>query len=137
MPAQRNIGPTIKELYASGLSYNEIVEKLGCAKSTVAFHINDTTWRKSYQRKAQRHRDNVEFLKRERGGKCEICGFDLSMRALHFHHRIPAEKKFALSEKKGMALENMKVEAEKCALVCGNCHTMIHQNLLECPPAKK
>lgn len=137
MPKQRNIGDRIKELYSKGNSYAEIVKILNCSKSSVSHHINPVTRKNIYERKAQRHRDYTQILKEERGGKCETCDFDKSFRALQFHHRIPSEKSFKISQLRGATLDTLRAEADKCALVCGNCHTMIHENLIPCPPRRK
>lgn len=137
MEPKKSMGPEIKILHEGGLSYNAIVELMGCSKSTVAFHINKTTSTRIYVRKKERHRSYTDIIKTERGGKCEICSFDKSFRALHFHHRVPADKSFQISKARGATLDAMRLESNKCALVCGNCHTMIHQKILPCPPIKK
>ena len=38
-----------------------------------------------------------EAVKRK-GGKCEICGYNKNIAALHFHHKDPETKNFALSK---------------------------------------
>ena len=49
-----------------------------------------------------------------------------NMRALHFHHVEPANKRLELNAK-GIApsLETLRAEAQKCALVCSNCHAEV------------
>ena len=137
MAPYRNLGNKILELRASGLNYNEIVKSLNCSKSTVAHHCNATSRKKAYARKKSAHQNHTKLLKEERGGACEICGFNTSLRALQFHHINPAEKSFKISEYRGAAIETLRVEADKCALVCGNCHVMIHQKIIPCPPKRK
>lgn len=136
MPPYRNIGAKILELRAAGHNYNQIVEILECSKSTVAHHCNATSRKKAYEWKKQKHKTNTVTLKEERGGACEACGFDKSLQALHFHHVFPEEKKFKISDARGNCLEVIREEARKCVLVCGNCHVMIHQKILPCPPLK-
>lgn len=64
-----------------------------------------------------------------KGGKCCICGYSKSIRALHFHHVDPTTKKFTLSH--GIhAWATVLAELEKCILVCSNCHGEIHDGLL-------
>ena len=61
------------------------------------------------------------------GGRCVRCGYDTCQNALVFHHRVPATKKFALSRADmTKTLEALIEEAEKCDLVCANCHAEIH-----------
>ena len=136
MAPYRNIGDKILELRASGLNYNEIVAVLNCSKSTVAHHCNPTSRKKAYTRKKNAHQIHTILLKQERGGACEICGFNTSLRALQFHHINPTEKSFKISECRGCSIDKLRAEADKCALVCGNCHVMIHEKVIPCPPVK-
>lgn len=64
-----------------------------------------------------------------KGGKCEICGYDKCEAALEFHHLNPGEKEFQLSSGNTCSLEKMKKEADKCILVCANCHREIHDKI--------
>lgn len=64
-----------------------------------------------------------------KGGKCEICGYNKSINALHFHHLNPKEKDFSISGK-SLSFEKLKTEVEKCILVCSNCHSEIHEGLI-------
>lgn len=61
-----------------------------------------------------------------KGGKCEICGYDKCIDALEFHHLKPEEKEFGLSNGNTVSFEKMKREADKCIMVCANCHREIH-----------
>ena len=73
-----------------------------------------------------------EELVEYKGGKCEICGYNKCIAALEFHHVNSADKDFSIS-KKGVtiSIEKMKKEADKCMLLCSNCHKEIHyKNIL-------
>lgn len=67
-----------------------------------------------------------EAVKRK-GCKCEICGYSKNIAALQFHHINPKEKQFGLSQS-GIthSWEEYWREAQKCILVCANCHAEIH-----------
>lgn len=69
-----------------------------------------------------------EELVEYKGGKCEICGYDKCITALHFHHKDPNEKDFTVS-RKSYSFERLKEEVDKCILVCANCHSEIHYEL--------
>jgi len=58
---------------------------------------------------------------------CKHCG-ESHLATLSFHHRNLAEKSFKLSwaYTHYYSLESMKKEAEKCDLVCANCHQKLH-----------
>lgn len=65
-----------------------------------------------------------------RGGACERCGYNKSHDALCFHHIDPTKKEFELSMTSGSAnWDKWKSEAEKCMLLCLNCHAEIHEEL--------
>lgn len=46
--------------------------------------------------------------------------------ALEFHHENPEEKEFKLGSGNTMSWKEYKTEAQKCILVCSNCHKEIH-----------
>ena len=63
-----------------------------------------------------------------KGGKCAICGYDKSLRALTFHHRNKNEKLFSISSATLHTLEEYLEEIEKCDLLCANCHAELHEH---------
>ncbi len=75
---------------------------------------------------SKRRRKVKSILVREAGGACCLCGYSCCLAALEFHHLLPAEKSFALSEE-GVArsLARARTEAEKCVLLCANCHAEV------------
>lgn len=52
----------ILELRNQGLSYNQISEKLGCSKSTISYHLNENTKKKTKERSEKR--ENLKIEKR-------------------------------------------------------------------------
>ncbi len=82
----------------------------------------------SYVAQQQRGRERKLELIRQKGTKCQRCGYEKNYAALEFHHPIPHEKEFQLDTR---ALSNRKwelvlKEAKKCILLCANCHTEEH-----------
>jgi hypothetical protein len=74
----------------------------------------------------------LELIKLK-GGKCKKCGYDINVAALDFHHTNPNEKEIKLDVRK---LSNTKMsklikEANKCDLLCANCHRETHHPDLE------
>lgn len=63
-----------------------------------------------------------------KGGKCQCCGYNRCIRALEFHHLDPSQKDFTISGK-SKSFETLKKEADKCILVCSNCHKEIHAGI--------
>jgi 5-methylcytosine-specific restriction endonuclease McrA len=64
-----------------------------------------------------------------KGGECVKCGYNKSLKALQFHHLNPKEKNFNIG---GVTTLNeiVKKELDKCILVCANCHSEIHDNMV-------
>lgn len=80
--------------------------------------------RKSYYRKVK------EKLIEYKGGKCQLCGYNKCTTALEFHHLNPSQKDFTISGGT-KSFEKAKIEADKCILVCANCHREIHSGLVD------
>jgi len=71
----------------------------------------------------EKKRKAVEY----KGGSCQVCGYNKSMRALEFHHLDPSKK--SPSYHKGFrswGFEKQKRELKNCILVCSNRHREIH-----------
>jgi len=71
-----------------------------------------------------------QVLKRKtleyKGGKCSICGYNKCIGALQLHHKNPNEKEFNLSSYQSTKWTDYKKEAEKCIILCANCHAELH-----------
>ena len=70
-------------------------------------------------------------LVRYKGGKCEKCGYDKCIGALQFHHLDPDIKDFEISAQYNGGHLDMNIlyqEADKCQMICANCHSEIHFN---------
>jgi transposase len=77
-------------------------------------------------RVSERRRELKTILVREAGGRCVICGYDRSSRALEFHHLDPATKRLHVSgDGVTLALAVLRAEAQKCVLLCSNCHAEV------------
>lgn len=77
---------------------------------------------------SRRRRKIKEMAVAYKGGKCERCGYSKSINALSFHHRDPTQKEFNLA--KGghtRSWERVKLELDKCVLLCANCHAENHE----------
>lgn len=173
----------IIELRKNGLTINQIVEELNCAKSTVSYHINKVgLGRKTItndlirkmneyylthskvqtakyfdvsvssvtkycankrvnltndeRRKnrviavSNRRRKIKQMAVEYKGGKCTKCGYNKYVGALEFHHLDPTQKDFSVSAKGHCtSWEKVKIELDKCILVCSNCHKEIHGDI--------
>jgi transposase len=101
-----------------------VVERSGRVRCRLCRQERVTEWRRRLKAR----------LVEEAGGRCELCGYDACIGALHFHHRNPDEKVFALSGG-GMArsLARVREEAAKCSLLCANCHAEVEAGVRTVP----
>jgi transposase-like protein len=85
-------------------------------------------------RVSQWRRRVKRLLVEEAGGSCRLCGYDRSPAALQFHHLDPETKRFALS-RQGVTrgLDEARMEARKCILLCANCHAEVEWGYRELP----
>lgn len=83
---------------------------------------------------ARRRRVKALLVERA-GGGCLLCGYDRSLAALQFHHRDPATKGFSIAHRgAARSLATAAAEAEKCVLLCANCHAEVEAALATLPP---
>lgn len=86
---------------------------------------------KCHSQKVRTSRQNfkiqcIEYL----GGKCVKCGYNNCADAFDFHHRDPKQKDFGIGKHQGTKFsEKVKLELDKCDLVCANCHREIHNKI--------
>jgi hypothetical protein len=80
-----------------------------------------------------RRRVKLRLIERA-GGHCVICGYDRHPAALHFHHVDPGSKSFILS-RHGVtrSYREAMAEADKCVLLCGNCHAEVEAGAIDLP----
>lgn len=87
---------------------------------------------------SKRRRSLKKKLVEEAGGRCALCGFDEHPAALQFHHLDPASKSFHLAEgglSRGIA--RSRAEAEKCVLLCANCHAQVEVGVKSVSPSDR
>lgn len=95
---------------------------------------------KKYLSGRESHKDLVKKSKNEKRNfvselklslGCAKCGYKKCARALHFHHLDPQNKGFEISWAtfKGISIEKLKAEIEKCQLLCSNCHAEEEEKL--------
>jgi transposase len=74
----------------------------------------------------RRRRKVKEVLVAEAGGCCIACGYSRYLGALHFHHVDPAGKRLSVAYAGvSLAIETLRAEAQKCVLLCSNCHAEV------------
>ena len=81
-----------------------------------------------------RHKNNKKIYLEIKGiFNCEMCGYEKSKSALHFHHT--GDKKFQISKlnreiRNIIDVENSIIdEINNCQILCSNCHSYIHSDV--------
>lgn len=83
----------------------------------------------------KKRRENIRaWLKQyKRNSACVKCGYSkethasFNLKALEFHHpQNNKEFNIADAASRGMALEKLQIEIDKCVLLCARCHIEIH-----------
>jgi len=125
-----------KELRNQGLTYKEITKIINLEEgsspnslipmSVVYCFLNPDKARKRADKQKQLQRSlkqkNVDY----KGGCCQICGYKESLGALSFHHIKRKDKSFSIANARQINWELIKKELDKCALLCANCHSEVH-----------
>ena len=88
---------------------------------------------------AMRRDELREYLIREKGGKCTLCGVsidDIPALCFDFHHEDPSKKDSTIARLipnaiySGKKYNELVVELEKCVILCASCHRQEHSVLL-------
>lgn len=81
-------------------------------------------------RVAEQRRKNKRKLVAHFGNKCKLCGYNKCIAALEFHHLEKDDKSFSLGQK-GLtkSFDNLLKEANKCILLCANCHREVENGV--------
>jgi hypothetical protein len=82
----------------------------------------------------RRHQKIKRILVAEAGGSCAVCSYERCVVNLCFHHVDPSMKSFGVTVARGKSLDAYRAEAQKCVLVCANCHGEIEAGLIPSPP---
>ena len=92
--------------------------------------------RAEYLKKAvtMRRRKLKAMVVEYKGGRCMLCGYSRCVWAFELHHINDSKKEFGLSVR-GLTRSWVKIkqEADKCFLVCANCHREIHAGIVQLP----
>jgi len=83
-----------------------------------------------YLRKKDRLRKHKLELLKKLGERCQICGYNRCSAALEFHHKDKNKDAAVTRHLKDYSKEKALKEAEKCIILCANCHRELHNKEL-------
>jgi len=122
----------MQNLYDIEKSSLKVAEILGVSKTTVLRHIKTKESLSESEVKGNKVQSVMNWRRKAKlklleykGGVCVRCGYDKCVDALEFHHTNSDGKDFTIAGK-SWSFERLKKEADKCILVCSNCHKEIH-----------
>lgn len=144
----KNIEEQIIFLRKQNIKIKDICNLLSIQKGTVGYYINKHGLKLikkekkekriplSKQERKKQNVNNVVNWKRRtkiklleyKGNKCVKCGYNKCLSALEFHHQDPKQKDFSISSN-SYSLNKMKIEVDKCDLLCSNCHREEHEKI--------
>lgn len=94
-----------------------------------------STYQRYYYRNKDAERERIKARKdrikeyiddQRKAGECQHCGYK-DYRALDFHHVEEKEYKISEIHNRGVSMETVKDELDKCILLCANCHRIHHR----------
>lgn len=115
----------ILRLKDSGLTYDEIAEKLGCVKSTVCYHIDASQKEKTAKRKRDKRNNLRKMVSQIKSDAiCADCKVNYPPHILQFDHLPERGEKVAdiTTLMMNSSKEAVLAEIRKCEIVCANCH---------------
>ena len=122
----------IYELRAKGYSYRMIEKELGCSKGTISYHLGAGQKEKT-NANTRRNRKQVTDILREykESVGCVDCKGSFPHYVLEFDH-LPGTEKLGSPSAVGRRYSIQKAieEADKCDVVCSNCHIIRTWNRL-------
>ena len=76
----------------------------------------------------ERSRDNKQKSIDYLGGECTECGYNKCNAALDIHHVDPSTKEHSPAHLMRSTFDKLKLELDKCVLLCANCHREHHSS---------
>lgn len=87
---------------------------------------NSSLGMEAYLKHLQRMRSKklraIDYL----GGKCADCNGVFHECVYDFHHENPENKERTIASMRMFSFEKIKLELDKCVLLCANCHRLRH-----------
>jgi hypothetical protein len=122
------------EKFYTAHTITETAQKFDISRSTVLKYAPRKRIMLSIEERRVRSYSNVKVHRQKmkakgveyKGGKCQNCGYEKSIWAMDFHHKSKNEKTFNISRYSCLSWDRIRIELDKCILLCSNCHRELH-----------
>jgi DNA-binding MarR family transcriptional regulator len=118
------LSENIHRLHKLGYSYNQIKAQLGCSKGTISYHLGAGQKEKTVTRTRDSRNNIRKYIQEVKQGQvCVDCKEDYPYWMMEFDHTSD-DKLFTIGRFQEITsdIEKIKLEIEKCEIVCANCH---------------
>lgn len=125
MAKPRDIGPLIQQLHAEGKNYPQIIEELGCSKSTISYWVGKGNENSRAKEMYSRNHIKTFIRNLKETTPCVDCEELHPYYKMQFDHLPEYEKLFTIAKFYNYTMDLVVIinEIRKCELVCANCHT--------------
>jgi hypothetical protein len=123
--SNKGLGPVIKDMRVKGYSYSQIQAATGASKGTISYHSNSDVKGKTLGRTVTSRKAIDAYIRHQKEtNPCTDCSVFYPYYVMQYDHRPEHQKLFNVSKYKDFTndITVVKVEMEKCDLVCANCH---------------
>jgi hypothetical protein len=121
--ARKLLYKRIQQLRTEGWTRSELMAEFDMSLDRIKYALSP----QKGMAKVRRHQRFLkETLIQDAGGVCVDCGGTYPPFVMDFDHRDPSQKDFEISSARhrSASLSSLRAEANKCDLVCSNCHRM-------------
>lgn len=101
-----------------------------CHREQSKAHYRKNKSKYRVYQKNRRARVRKFFAEYKASAGCAHCHIDNPV-VLEFHHKLPGTKEFQFNDygRRNISMDRLKLELEKCIVICANCHRIEHDRL--------
>ena len=112
--------------------YNNICRECSKARSKQYYNMNPLQHRKAVAKRNAIQRTIIrDYIIEQKTSGCILCD-ETDPCCIDFHHTDPTSKAFGIGSAggRGIPINDIQKEINKCVLLCANCHRKVHHGTL-------